>query len=158
VAIFLPAAWRRDMPRDRDLDEVELGAGSVGHIDETFDDVPEDEEWDEEEEGEDEVDEEWFSSGAWRQTGLATAGLVFGLALGAGLALLFAPRSGDETRELIGERARLLRGRAGDRFDDLREELGHTARRGRRRVRRGMTRGMSRGRWAAEDMLSRAGW
>lgn len=146
------------MPKDRDLDEVELEAGTDGHIDETFDDVPEDEEWADEEEIEGIVDDEWFPSGTWRQTGAATAGLVLGLALGAGLALLFAPQSGDETRELIAKRTRLLRGRAEDRFDDLREELGHSARRGRRRARRGMTRGMSRGRWAAEDLLSRAGW
>lgn len=146
------------MPSDRDLDEVELGAGAAGQSVETFDDVSDDEEWEDEEEMEDEEDEDWFSGEAWRQTGAATAGLVFGLALGAGLALLFAPRSGDETRELIGERTRLLRGRAGDRLDDLREELGHSARRGRRRVRRGMTRGMARSRWKAEDLLSRAGW
>lgn len=146
------------MPNDRDLDEVELGAGAAGRSDETFDDVSDDEEWEEDEEMEEDEDDEWFSGDAWRQTGAATAGLVFGLALGAGLALLFAPRSGDETRELIGERTRLLRGRAEDQFDDLREELGHSARRGRRRVRRGMTRGMARGRWAAEDLLSRAGW
>jgi hypothetical protein len=146
------------MPNDRDLDEVELGAGAAGQSDENFDDVSDDEEWEADDELESEEDEEWFSSDAWRQTGAATAGLVFGLALGAGLALLFAPRSGDETRELIGERTRLLRGRAVDHLDDLREELGHSARRGKRRVRRGMTRGVARGRWAAEDFLSRAGW
>lgn len=146
------------MPNDRDLDEAELGAGAGGQGDESFDDVSDAEEWEEDEEFEGDEDEEWFSGEAWRQTGAATAGLVLGLALGAGLALLFAPRSGDEMRELIGERTRLLRGRAGDHIDDLREELGHSARRGKRRVRRGMTRGMARGRWAAEDFLSRAGW
>ncbi len=146
------------MPNDRDLDEVELGAGGGDEGEETFDDVSDADEWEEDEELEGDEDEEWFSADAWRQTGAATAGLVLGLALGAGLALLFAPRSGDEMRELIGERTRLLRGRAGDHIDDLREELGHSARRGKRRVRRGMTRGMARGRWAAEDFLSRAGW
>ncbi len=146
------------MPNNRDLDEVEVDGGAAGRSDEDFDDVSDDEEWEADEEMEDEEADEWFSGDAWRQTGAATAGLVFGLALGAGLALLFAPRSGDEMRELIGERTRLLRGRAVDHLDDLREDLGYSARRGRRRVRRGMIRGIARGRWAAEDLLSRAGW
>ena len=38
--------------------------------------------------------------------------LLLGVALGAGIALLFAPRSGEETRRMIGHRAR----RTGDRM------------------------------------------
>ena len=142
------------MPEDRDLEGTKLGAGRSGRATETYEDDSE-EEWDVEEDDEEtDSDEEWLTSGALRQTGAAAAGLVFGLALGAGLAILFAPRAGEETRELLGERARMWRGRAGDRLEDLRGDLGRMGRRGRRR----MGRGVARGRWAAEDMLYRAGW
>jgi hypothetical protein len=142
------------MPHDRDLDEARPRAGGPAIASDSLDSEPPDEVWEDEDFEAEEAEEEWMTAGAWRQTGAAAAGLVFGLALGAGLALLFAPRAGDETRELLGERARVLRGHAGDRFEDLRGDLGRVARRGRRRMRRGVT----RGRWAAEDMLYRAGW
>ena len=89
----------------------------------------------------------------WRRVSLFAAGLTIGLAVGAGAALLFAPQSGEETRELLGAGARRLSGRAADRWDDLRDELRWLARRGRKSVRRGVT----RGRWAAEDAIDR-GW
>ncbi|HSJ64501.1 MAG TPA: YtxH domain-containing protein [Gemmatimonadaceae bacterium] len=142
------------MPHDRDLDEARLRTGGPAIASDSLDSDPPDEVWEDEDSDAEEAEEEWMTGGAWRQTGAAAAGLVFGLALGAGLALLFAPRAGDETRELLGERARMLRGLAGDRFEDLRGDLGRVTRRGRRRMRRGVT----RGRWAAEDMLYRAGW
>jgi gas vesicle protein len=44
-----------------------------------------------------------------------------GAALGAVLALLFAPSSGAETRQEIGRRARRLREAAEDRLEDLQE-------------------------------------
>lgn len=140
------------MPEDRDVGGPQLKTSRSGRESDTYEEESED--WDDEDLDETETDEEWMSSGALRQTGAAAAGLVLGLVLGAGLAILFAPRTGEETRELLGERARLLRGRAGDRLGDLREEMGRMSRRGRRRLRRGVT----RGRWAAEDLLSRAGW
>jgi len=87
----------------------------------------------------------------WRRAGVFSAGLAVGLAVGAGAALLFAPQSGEDTRELIGEQARSVTGRVADRWEDLRDELRAAARRSRRRVRRGVT----RGRWAAEDALER---
>jgi gas vesicle protein len=46
-----------------------------------------------------------------------------GAALGAVLALLFAPLSGAETRQEIGRRARRLRKAAEDRLDDLQEAV-----------------------------------
>lgn len=140
------------MPEDRDFDGPQTRAGRSGRTAELLDDDSDEEEWDEEEE--EDVSEDWSAATGWRQTGAAAAGLMFGLALGAGLALLFAPRAGDETRELLGERARQWRGRAEDRLDDWRDGLGRAGRRGRRRMRRGVT----RGRWAAEDLLERAGW
>ncbi|MDQ3697897.1 MAG: hypothetical protein M3373_07715 [Gemmatimonadota bacterium] len=89
--------------------------------------------------------------GDWRQAGTLGLGLAIGLLLGAGIALITAPRSGEDTRARIGERARSFGGLAADRWDDLRDEMRWAARRGRRGVRRGMT----RGRWAAEDLADR---
>ncbi|MEJ7810070.1 MAG: YtxH domain-containing protein [Gemmatimonadaceae bacterium] len=88
----------------------------------------------------------------WAQIGALGAGIAIGLAVGAGIALLLAPMSGEDTRDLIGDRTRALRGRASERWDDLRDELRHAAHRGRRRVRRGA----ARGRWKAEDAYDRA--
>ena len=94
----------------------------------------------------------------WRQIGTLGLGVAIGVAVGAGVALLLAPMSGEETRDFIGTRARRIRGRAADRWDDLRDELRYAARRGRKRVRRSAT----RGKWAAEDALDRTrhsrGW
>ena len=84
------------------------------------------------------------------------AGIAIGAMIGAGAALLFAPQSGEETRELIGERARNVRGRIGDRIDDARGDLNWYLRRGRRKFRRGA----ERGRWVGEDLADkvRKGW
>ena len=95
-----------------------------------------------------EIDEE---PAGWQRVGIFSAGLAVGLVVGAGAALLFAPQSGEDTRELIGEQARSVTGRVADRWDDLRDELRAAARRSRRRVRRSVT----RGRWAAEDVVER---
>lgn len=142
------------MPEEREFEGPQLRTGRTGRAMDTDEDDSE-AEWDDEDlDEQSETEEEWISGGALRQTGAAAAGLVFGLAIGAGLAILFAPRAGDETRELLGERARMWRGRAGDRLEDMREDLGRYGRRGRRRLGRGVT----RGRWAAQDLLYRAGW
>jgi gas vesicle protein len=81
--------------------------------------------------------------------GIAGAALVMGVALGAGAALLLAPQSGEETREMLGDSARRLGDRVADRLDDIRGDLHRTTRRSRRKLRRGMT----RGRWVLEDVL-----
>ena len=60
------------------------------------------------------------------------AGLLIGALVGAGIALLVAPSSGEETRRLISRRARRLAADARDRYDDARHEL-HAARERRRR-------------------------
>lgn len=80
----------------------------------------------------------------WSQLGLFGAGLIIGLAVGAGAALLFAPMSGEAVRELIGERVT-------GRFEDLRDDLRWRKRQGRKVVGRGVV----RGRWAAEDAFDR---
>lgn len=50
-------------------------------------------------------------------------GLVFGLAVGALLAVLFAPQPGDETREQLTEQSMLLRKRSQQRAEQLRTDL-----------------------------------
>lgn len=87
----------------------------------------------------------------WRTLGVLGAGIALGMALGAGVALLTAARTGADTRDLIGERARLTRDRVTDRWGDLRDEFGYLTHRGRRKMHRQAT----RGRWTAEDVLDR---
>lgn len=79
------------------------------------------------------------------------AGIALGALIGAGAALLFAPHSGEETRDLISERAHQFGSRIGDRIDDARGDLGWYMRRGGRKMRRGA----ARGRWAGEDVADR---
>ena len=55
-------------------------------------------------------------------SGTLTAFAV-GAAVGAGLALLFAPRSGRETRELLARRAGDLRDKAVDTLDGAKEMI-----------------------------------
>ena len=57
------------------------------------------------------------------------AGLILGALIGAGVALLFAPQSGAETRRIIRKRARHLASDASDRFDDVKERIGKARRR-----------------------------
>src|ERR1700704_4474110 len=60
----------------------------------------------------------------WNNIGLFTAGIAVGAILGATVALLLAPASGDETRHTI---ARRFRGDDDDLWDDLAEELERAA-------------------------------
>jgi hypothetical protein len=85
----------------------------------------------------------------WARAGFFGAGLALGALLGAGAALLYAPQSGFETRTYLVGRARRMRARATDRWDELGAELRSAARRNTRRVRRGIV----KGRWAAADSL-----
>jgi len=58
----------------------------------------------------------------WDNIGLFTAGIAVGAILGAAVAILFAPASGDETRGQIASRVRHLRGND-DIWDELAQEL-----------------------------------
>lgn len=49
---------------------------------------------------------------------------IIGALVGAGLALLFAPQSGQETQEQLREQAKKLRDVTEDRVKDLRQDLG----------------------------------
>jgi hypothetical protein len=87
----------------------------------------------------------------WRHAAIFGAGVTLGALIGAGAALLYAPRTGEETREMLSERAHQFRGRVGERIDDARGDLGWYMRRGRRKMRRGA----ERGRWAGQDLADR---
>jgi gas vesicle protein len=91
-----------------------------------------------------------------KHAAIFSAGIAIGALIGAGAALLFAPQSGEETRELITERARGFGSRIGDRIDDARGDLNWYMKRGRRKMRRGA----ERGRWAGQDLADRVrkGW
>jgi hypothetical protein len=92
----------------------------------------------------------------WRHAAIFGAGVAIGALLGAGAALLYAPQSGEEMREILSERAQKFGGRIGERLGDARGDLGWYMRRGRRKLRRGA----ERGRWAGEDLADRIrrGW
>ena len=60
------------------------------------------------------------------------AGLLIGALVGAGIALLVAPSSGEETRRMIARRARRLAADARDRYDEARHELRQARERRRR--------------------------
>jgi gas vesicle protein len=51
------------------------------------------------------------------------AGLLLGALIGAGVALLFAPQTGEDTRRLIRKRARRFARDARDRYDDIRDKV-----------------------------------
>lgn len=78
-----------------------------------------------------------------------SAGVMVGLTLGAGLALLLAPRSGPETRAVLRRSARRAGRRGRNVWDDLYDELRVAGRQGQKRVRRTI----QRGGWAAEDAI-----
>jgi gas vesicle protein len=58
-----------------------------------------------------------------------TAGLLIGALVGAGVALLFAPQSGAETRRLIRRKAKRLAADAQDRFEDVKDRVRSARRR-----------------------------
>ena len=76
----------------------------------------------------------------WQEVALFGAGLALGVILGAGGALLTAPRTGAETRAAIGARAARLRRstarRGRNAWDELRDELYEAKRSLRNRKRR----------------------
>lgn len=62
----------------------------------------------------------------WNNIGLFAAGIAVGAVLGAAIALLMAPATGEETRHSISRRVRRLRG-DDDVWDELAEELARAA-------------------------------
>jgi len=60
------------------------------------------------------------------QRSAGTGGFLLGLALGAGLALLFAPRTGEETRRVLQRSARRVGDQAQDLVSEVSESVGQT--------------------------------
>ena len=85
----------------------------------------------------------------WERVALFGTGIALGAALGAGVALLFAPSSGEEIRAAIARSGVRLAHQGRDVWEDLRDELEWAGRRGKRRV----GRRVQRARWAAEDFF-----
>ena len=56
-----------------------------------------------------------------RRSGSSITALLTGIAIGAGLALIFAPQSGEETRHVLRRKARRARRLAGNYSDDLKD-------------------------------------
>ena len=77
---------------------------------------------------EDRMDREGGSGGART----FVAGLLIGALVGAGIALLVAPSSGEETRRMLARRARRLAADARERYDEARHELRQARERRRR--------------------------
>ena len=57
------------------------------------------------------------------QLGTILTAFAVGAVAGAGLALLYAPQSGKETRDLLAKRARDLKDKVGEKVDDAKEML-----------------------------------
>ena len=72
---------------------------------------------------------------ASKPVGTLATGVAIGLMVGIGLALLFAPQGGADTRRQLRRGLLRMRRRGGDAWDDLRDEL-RRARRDLRRMRR----------------------
>jgi gas vesicle protein len=71
------------------------------------------------------------------QSGASFAlGIMAGAVIGAGVALLFAPKTGTEMRHQLGEQYRGLAERVGETTKGLRESAEHLKERGRERVQR----------------------
>jgi gas vesicle protein len=76
-----------------------------------------------------ELEEEDEAAEAHHSTRTFLAGLAIGALVGAGVALLFAPKSGAETRLAVARRAKIMAREAREKYDDVREKV--------RRARRG---------------------
>ena len=90
------------------------------------------------------------------RSGGGLGGFLFGLLMGAGAALLFAPQSGEETRRVIKDRSRQLRDDAQAKAEELREQVEEGYERARDRLEDGFEaarRGLRDTRDGAQDAL-----
>src|SRR6185437_575153 len=88
----------------------------------------------------------------WHATATLAAGVVLGIAVGAGATLLLAPQSGSETRHELARRGRRLRRRIGRRGHDAWADLGYELRRAARKARR-TRRDRYEARYAGSDVV-----
>jgi gas vesicle protein len=70
--------------------------------------------------------------------GAFLAGFLFGGLVGAGVALLLAPQSGEETREMIRERGIELKARAEQTAEDFRKRAEESIKEGREQINEGV--------------------
>jgi len=70
-----------------------------------------------------------------RNGGVAIGAFVAGLGVGLALSLLFAPQSGEETRDLIAEKARQGKDFVADTLDDLKSQATGAVQQAKGRVR-----------------------
>jgi gas vesicle protein len=86
-------------------------------------------------------------------------GFIAGSVLGAGLALLFAPRTGEETRREVADRAQRLSKRAADEYEAASQRVSHLAEKGKEAYRSAADRARDlaeRGRQEAQTLASEA--
>ena len=88
------------------------------------------------------IDEETHPA-RW-STGSFLAGVMLGAAVGAGVTLLLAPSTGEDTRRAIRRRARGVRRDAVDRFDDARRHARRVLREKKEALRARMEEAVSR--------------
>lgn len=79
---------------------------------------------------------------------------IVGVGIGAAVALLFAPRSGDETREILSKKVEEGRQYAKDRVQEFRDVANDTAEQGKKVVAR-KARAVAAGAEAAKDTYTR---
>jgi gas vesicle protein len=79
----------------------------------------------------------------WDTTSFLT-GIALGAAVGAGLALLFAPAAGDETRRLVRSKAKAVTRDAGDTWVSAREDARRSIQEKKEALRRGLAKGFER--------------
>ena len=95
------------------------------------------------EDAEDLEDEDLEPGRSWDPTSFLT-GILVGATVGAGLALLFAPGSGDATRRLIRRRARAVTHEAADSLASARDEARQAFREKKEALRKRLARGIQR--------------
>ena len=84
-----------------------------------------------------------------RPTLVFAAGILVGMAVGAGVALMLAPQSGADARRALRRKSRRAVHRGQDAWDELRDELRRAMRR--RRLRGGASRPRDEGRSVIEE-------
>ncbi len=67
------------------------------------------------------IDRNYDSTSSSNGMGMNVMGFVLGVVVGAGVALLFAPATGEDTRRRIGEQATKLRDTAGRKLSSARD-------------------------------------
>jgi gas vesicle protein len=85
---------------------------------------------------------------------MRASSFVVGMGVGAAVALLFAPRSGDETREILNETVQKGRQYAKDRAEELRSRANDTVEQGKKTVAR-QTKAVAAAASAAGDAYAR---